>query len=98
MHGALRSAWTWDWLGPTLAARLNTRVVAISRYGHGKSDHAPANAPEASLFQEANELLPAFRKALMLDDVVLIGESDGAAICLMHAAATASGVAGVIAL
>ena len=80
VHGALRSAWTWDWLGPSLAAALKTRVVAISRYGHGRSDAPPALAPDARFFHEANELLPAFRKAVALDDVVLVGEAEGAAV------------------
>ena len=98
VHGALRSAWTWEWLGPSLAAALKTRVVAISRYGHGRSDTPPAGAPDARFVQEATELLPAFRKALSLDDVLLVGESEGAAIALIHAASSSAGVAGVVAL
>lgn len=98
VHGALRSAWTWDWLGPSLAAALKTRVVAISRYGHGRSDAPPALAPDARFFHESNELLPAFRKAVSLDDVVLVGESEGAAISLMHAASSHPGIAGVVCL
>lgn len=97
VHGALRSAWSWEWLGPALAAALNTRVVAISRYGHGKSDAAPTLEAEARFIDEANDLLPAFRRVVSLDDVLIIGESDGAAISLIHAA-SGHPVAGVIAL
>lgn len=98
VHGALRSAWSWDWLGPALASALKTRVVAISRYGHGKSDVPPAGEAEARFIDEANDLLPAFRRVMSLDDVLVIGESDGAAISLIHAAASDSKVSGIIAL
>lgn len=98
VHGALRSAWTWDWLAPTLASVLKTRVVAISRYGHGRSDAPPSIAPEARFIDEGTQLLPAFRKALALDDVVLVGESEGAAISVIHAAGFEAGVKGIVAL
>ena len=98
VHGALRSAWTWEWLGPSLASALKTRVVALSRYGHGRSDTPPALEHEARFIHEATELLPAFRKAVSLDDVVLVGETEGAAITLIHAASRQSGVAGVVCL
>jgi len=97
VHGALRSAWSWEWLGPALASALQTWVVAISRYSHGQSDAAPSLEAEARFIDEANDVLPALRKVVSLDDVVIIGESDGAAISLIHAASHYS-VAGVIAL
>ncbi len=81
-----------------MASALKTRVVAISRYGHGKSDLPPAGEPESRLIDEANDLLPAFRRVMSLDDVLILGESDGAAISLIHAAASDSKVSGVIAL
>ncbi len=99
IHGALRSAWTWDWLGHALATRLQTRVVALSRFGHGKSDvPTPSAQPDHRFVVEATEVLPAFRKALELEDVVLVGEGEGAAIAIMHAALGNAGVSGLAAL
>ena len=65
-------------------------MVTYSRYGHGRSDPLTEARKPDYMHREALEILPALRRELGLDDVVLIGHSDGASIALMHAGAQAA--------
>jgi len=99
LHEALGSAGLWRDFPEGLAAATGLPVIAYSRRGFGGSDPRPLPLPLDYLDREADEALPALRRALALDRVVLVGHSDGATIALMHAGGPgAAGVLGVVAM
>ncbi|HUK58077.1 MAG TPA: alpha/beta hydrolase [Stellaceae bacterium] len=87
LHEGLGSLSTWRDFPARLGKRAGCGALVYSRFGHGQSD--PELAPRGPDFfaREARETLPAIRAALGLDDVVLVGHSDGGTIVLCHLAA-----------
>ena len=85
LHVGLGSVALWRDFPQKLAQATGAPLVVYSRYGYGQSD--PLAAPRAPRYmhEEALESLPALRQALALDDVILVGHSDGASIALIHA-------------
>jgi pimeloyl-ACP methyl ester carboxylesterase len=85
LHEGLGSVALWRDFPAKLAQATGAPLVVYSRYGYGRSD--PLRAPRAPRYMhdEALVALPALRAALALDDVVLVGHSDGASIALIHA-------------
>ena len=61
------------------------RVIAFSRFGHGRSDPPPKPRTPAFFHEEALEVLPAVLEQVGAPEPVLIGHSDGASIALIHA-------------
>lgn len=96
LHEGLGSVGLWRGFHHRVAAATSRRTVAYSRFGHGRSD--PPTTPRRPDFmhREAAETLPALRAALGLDEVILVGHSDGASIALLHA--PAAGVLGAVLL
>ena len=96
LHEGLGSIRQWRDFPQKLAAATGCRGLAYDRYGYGQSD--VLEEPRRSvrfMHDEALVFLPALRKALGLDDCILVGHSDGASIALIHAGAghAARGVA-----
>ncbi len=58
-----------------------------SRYGYGGSAVLTGERAVTYMHEEALHSLPELREKLGLDDVILVGHSDGASIALIHAAA-----------
>jgi len=86
LHEGLGSIELWRGLPEDLHNATSLRVVAFSRYGHGRSD-PPAEPRTPEFFHdEALRILPELRERLKLAEPVLIGHSDGASIALIHAA------------
>jgi pimeloyl-ACP methyl ester carboxylesterase len=89
LHEGLGSARLWRDFPAQLAARTGLPGLVYSRYGYGGSDVLVSDAdgarPITYLHREAQEALPELRAALGLDDVILIGHSDGGSISLLHA-------------
>ncbi len=87
LHEGLGSVELWRGLPEDLRAATGRRVVAFSRYGHGRS--APPAQPRTPAFfhDEALRVVPDLRERLRLGEPVLVGHSDGASIALIHAAA-----------
>jgi pimeloyl-ACP methyl ester carboxylesterase len=85
LHEGLGSVALWRDFPAKLAAATDCAAVTYSRYGYGRSE--PINAPRSVdyMHSEALDALPALRAALGLNDVILIGHSDGASIALIHA-------------
>jgi pimeloyl-ACP methyl ester carboxylesterase len=86
LHDALGSAKGWGEWPARLAASVGCRVYAWSRQGFGDSE--PLNGALAPDYVQAEGLdtLPLVREALgLLDEVILVGHHDGAAIALVHA-------------
>ena len=89
LHEGLGSVAMWRDLPQKLAAATACSVFVYSRLGYGASEPLPEGRnirkPDY-MHVEAWETLPALRKALNLEHVVLFGHSDGASIALLHAA------------
>jgi pimeloyl-ACP methyl ester carboxylesterase len=86
LHEGLGSVGLWRECPAQLQAATERRLIAFSRYGHGRS--APPASPRTPAFfhEEALEVLPELLCALGVSDPVLVGHSDGASIGLIHAA------------
>jgi pimeloyl-ACP methyl ester carboxylesterase len=98
LHEGLGCVGLWRDYPAQLAAATGSRIVAYSRLGFGKSSARRSPYTERFMHEEAQETLPALRKALSLERPVLLGHSTGGSMALLHAAHDAGGVAGVIAM
>jgi pimeloyl-ACP methyl ester carboxylesterase len=85
LHEGLGSVALWRDFPQKLAQATGAPLVVYSRYGYGQSDALAAPRGPRYMHEEALESLPVLRQALALDDVILIGHSDGASIALIHA-------------
>ena len=99
LHEGLGSVSMWREFPALLANATRTRVLAYSRFGHGRSDPS-ADPPKAPGMQEreALEVLPEVLSALGIERPVLFGHSDGASMALIYAGSAPDRVAGIIAL
>jgi pimeloyl-ACP methyl ester carboxylesterase len=86
LHEGLGSVGLWRGFPGALHEATGRRVLAFSRFGHGRSD--PPRAPRTPAFfhEEALDVLPALLAALDAPEPLLVGHSDGASIALVHAA------------
>jgi pimeloyl-ACP methyl ester carboxylesterase len=87
LHEGLGSVSAWRQFPEALHVATSRRVIAFSRFGHGKS--APPAAPRTPAFfhEEALAVLPEVLGLLDAEEPVLVGHSDGASIGLIHASA-----------
>src|SRR4051812_36629558 len=86
LHEGLGSVGLWRDFPQRLAEATGRRVIAFSRFGHGRSEPPPASRTPAFFHDEALEVLPELLAQLGAVDPVLVGHSDGASIALIHAA------------
>ena len=86
LHEGLGSVGLWREFPAQLQAATGRRLIAFSRYGHGRSAPPPQPRTPAFFHAEALEVLPELLSALDVADPVLVGHSDGASIGLIHAA------------
>ena len=104
LHEGLGSVSLWRDFPARLCAALGWRGLVYSRPGYGRSTPRPADEHWAPDFMhhQAQAVLPALLAALGVDSAAqppwLLGHSDGGSIALLHAAAFAQRVAGVIVL
>jgi pimeloyl-ACP methyl ester carboxylesterase len=86
LHEGLGSVGLWRDFPQALREASGRRVIAFSRFGHGRSD--PPRAPRTPAFfaEEAHDVLPAVLAQLDAPEPLLVGHSDGASIALVHAA------------
>jgi pimeloyl-ACP methyl ester carboxylesterase len=86
LHEGLGSVGLWRDFPRALHDATGRRVVAFSRFGHGRSD--PPRAPRTPAFfhEEALDVLPALLAELDAPAPLLVGHSDGGSIALVHAA------------
>jgi pimeloyl-ACP methyl ester carboxylesterase len=85
LHEGLGSARLWRRFPEELQAATGRRVVAFSRFGHGRSEPPPRPRTPAFFHEEALEVLPELLKRLGAEDSILVGHSDGGSIALIHA-------------
>jgi pimeloyl-ACP methyl ester carboxylesterase len=87
LHEGLGSVAMWRDFPDRVAAATGAPALVYSRYGYGKSDPLQGDRGVDYMHAEALTVLPELRRKLGLDDVVLLGHSDGASIALIHAGA-----------
>lgn len=87
LHEALGSVGLWRTFPAALHAATGRRVVAYSRFGHGRSAPRRPGPRDESFFDEQGDLLGDVLATLDVERPVLVGHSDGATIALVHAAA-----------
>jgi pimeloyl-ACP methyl ester carboxylesterase len=87
LHQGLGSVSMWRDFPALLAARCRCGALVYSRLGHGSSDPEPGPRPPDFLLTHGQETLPALLAQFGLDDVVLVGHSDGGTIALTYLAA-----------
>jgi pimeloyl-ACP methyl ester carboxylesterase len=86
LHEGLGSVGLWRAFPRALADATGRRVLAFSRFGHGRSEPPAAPRTPAFFHEEAREVLPALLEQLGAPEPILVGHSDGASIALIHAA------------
>ena len=86
LHEGLGSVELWRRLPKDLHAVTRRRVIAFSRYGHGRSEPPAEPRTPAFFHDEALRVLPELLDRLAVEAPVLVGHSDGASIALIHAA------------
>jgi pimeloyl-ACP methyl ester carboxylesterase len=85
LHEGLGSVAMWRDFPARVAEATGAPVLVYSRLGYGRSDPLTGPRGVRYMHEEALGTLPALRQKLGLDDLVLIGHSDGASIALIHA-------------
>ena len=96
LHEGLGCVGLWKDFPERLAAATGLPVFLWSRAGFGRSDPITLPRPPDYLDREA-ALVPEVLRAAGLDDVVLVGHSDGGTIALLHGAAISDdGLRGVV--
>jgi len=85
LHEGLGSVRLWRQFPADLHAATGRRVIAFSRFGHGRSEPPPQPRTPAFFHAEALEVLPEVLGQLGAETPVLVGHSDGASIALIHA-------------
>jgi pimeloyl-ACP methyl ester carboxylesterase len=86
LHEGLGSVGLWRDFPQRLAEATGRRVLAFSRFGHGRSERPPAPRSPRFFHEEALDVLPALLPQLDAAEPILVGHSDGASIALIHAA------------
>jgi pimeloyl-ACP methyl ester carboxylesterase len=85
LHEGLGSVGLWRGFPPALQRATGRRVIAFSRFGHGRSAPPPRPRTPTFFHEEALEVLPLVLDELDAPEPVLVGHSDGASIALIHA-------------
>jgi pimeloyl-ACP methyl ester carboxylesterase len=85
LHEGLGSVGLWRDFPARLNEATGRRVVAFSRFGHGRSEPPPRPRTPAFFHEEALEVLPEVLAQLDAPEPILVGHSDGASIALIHA-------------
>jgi pimeloyl-ACP methyl ester carboxylesterase len=85
LHEGLGSVGLWRDFPEALHEATGRRVIAFSRFGHGRSEPPPRPRTPAFFHEEALEVLPEVLEQLDAPEPVLVGHSDGGSIALIHA-------------
>jgi pimeloyl-ACP methyl ester carboxylesterase len=85
LHEGLGSVGLWRDFPQALQAATGRRVIAFSRFGHGRSQRPPRPRTPAFFHEEALEVLPEVLAQLDAPEPLLVGHSDGGSIALIHA-------------
>jgi pimeloyl-ACP methyl ester carboxylesterase len=86
LHEGLGSVGLWRDFPTRLHDVTGRRLIAFSRFGHGRSAPPPHPRTPAFFHEEALQVLPELLEATDVHAPALVGHSDGASIALIHAA------------
>jgi pimeloyl-ACP methyl ester carboxylesterase len=86
LHEGLGSVGLWRDFPVRLHMTTGRRLIAFSRFGHGRSAPPPEPRTPAFFHTEALDILPRLLEQLDAANPVLVGHSDGGSIALIHAA------------
>jgi pimeloyl-ACP methyl ester carboxylesterase len=87
LHDALGSIAQWRDFPQLLAERTGLDALLYERRGHGRSAALTGERKPDYLQYQSNRTLPHLLRSFAIENPILIGHSDGAAIALLHAAA-----------
>ncbi len=96
LHEGLGCASMWGRFPQALALAVGRRALVYSRFGYGHSSPLARPRTDRFMHEEALEVLPALLGQLGVRLPVLVGQSDGASIALIYAAAHPASVAALI--
>ena len=96
LHEGLGCMELWRDFPEVLCASTGCRGLIYERKGYGGSDILPGPWKEDYLIEESSVDLPELLKKCNVDDIVLIGHSDGGTIALIMSALNGDMVRGVI--
>jgi pimeloyl-ACP methyl ester carboxylesterase len=85
LHEGLGCVSLWKDFPEQLAQETGCGVLAYSRIGYGRSTSCPLPRPLSFMHTEGLAILPRILDAAGVQDVFLIGHSDGASIALINA-------------
>jgi pimeloyl-ACP methyl ester carboxylesterase len=85
LHEGLGSVSAWRDFPEALQRATSRRVLAFSRFGHGRSDPPAEPRTPAFFHEEALDILPHVLRRLDAREPVLVGHSDGASIAAIYA-------------
>lgn len=96
LHESLGNIALWKQFPHRLAEVTGLDALVYERRGYGASSDEPLPRPYDYLEQEGTVWLPRLLDALAIDDVILVGHSDGGSIALIAAAALEGRVKGLV--
>jgi pimeloyl-ACP methyl ester carboxylesterase len=96
LHEGLGSIALWRDFPAALAERTGCGALVYSRYGNGFSTTLAEARTPAYMHDEALRVLPELLRRLEIEDIVLIGHSDGASIALIYAGEHRDGVRALV--
>jgi pimeloyl-ACP methyl ester carboxylesterase len=94
LHEGLGSIAMWKDFPAQLAQATDCRVLAYSRYGHGKSQRLGEKRSVDFMHHEARVVLPELLRQFQIEQPILLGHSDGASIAIIFAGSEAGSAAG----
>ena len=86
LHEGLGSVAQWKQTPDWIFDNSQYNVLVYDRTGYGKSSAAPKDYPTDYLRFEANIILPQLLSSLNLENISLLGHSDGGSVALLFAA------------
>ena len=96
LHDGIGSVAMWRDFPAKVAAATGCGALVYSRWGCGWSSAREGPFTVDYMHKEAFETLPALLDARRIENPVLVGQSDGASIALLHAGGTGRPVRGLI--
>lgn len=96
LHESLGNIALWKQFPRRLAEATGLDALVYERRGYGASSDEPLPRPYDYLEQEGAVWLPRLLDALEIDEVILVGHSDGGSIALIAAAALGERVRGLV--
>lgn len=96
LHESLGNIALWKQFPHRLAEATGLDALVYERQGYGASSDEPLPRPHDYLEREGAVCLPRLLDALEIEEVVLVGHSDGGSIALIAAAALGKRVKGLV--